>query len=63
MTNASIPPSLRRRVLAESWNQCAYCHSLPAVTGAKPVIDHIVPRAAGGLTEFENQCLACHAWI
>ncbi len=61
MSKASIPPFLRRRVLADARNQCAYCHSLPAVTGTKPVIDHIVPKAVGGLTEFENLCLACHA--
>ena len=38
-----------------------HCHSLTEVTGAHPVLDHIVPRAAGGATEFENLCLCCHA--
>jgi hypothetical protein len=61
MTKTSIPASLRRRVLADARQQCAYCHSLTAITGAKPVIDHIVPEAAGGPAEFENLCLACHA--
>jgi hypothetical protein len=61
MTETSIPASLRRRVLAEARGQCAYCHSLTAITGAKSVIDHIVPDAAGGPTEFQNLCLACHA--
>lgn len=25
------------------------------------MIDHIIPTVAGGLTELENLCLACHA--
>jgi len=61
MTRSAIPPALRRCVLAEARSQCAYCHSLTAITGAKPVVDHIIPNAAGGLTELENLCLACHA--
>ena len=61
MTNTGIPPSLRRCVLAEARSQCAYCHSLTDITGAHPVLDHIVPRAVGGATEFENLCLCCHA--
>ena len=61
MTKRSISPALRRRVLAPSRNQCAYCHTLTSVTGARGVIDHIVPEAAGGATELENLCLACHA--
>ena len=61
MTKASIPRSLRHRVLAESGGQCAYCHSLVSITGARPVIDHIIPLAAGGQTRFDNLCLACHS--
>ena len=61
MTKASIPRSLRHRVLAESGGQCAYCHSLVSITGVRPVIDHIIPLAAGGQTRFDNLCLACHS--
>jgi hypothetical protein len=39
MTITGIPPSLRRRVLAEARSQCAYCHSLTDITGAHPVLD------------------------
>ena len=31
------------------------------ISGARLVIDHIIPEAAGGLTEKENLWLACHA--
>ena len=61
MTKAYIPQSLRQRVVAEFHNRCAYCHTLTAITGARLVIDHIVPEAAGGQTVLENLCLACHA--
>ena len=61
MSKSSIPRPLRRRVLAESLNQCAYSHTLTTVTGARPVIDHIIPEAVGGVAELENLCLACHS--
>jgi len=58
---AYISRSLRQRVLAEFRNRCAYCHTLTAITGARLVIDHIVPESAGGQTVWENLCLACHS--
>lgn len=61
MTRASIPRLLRRRLLVEARGRCAYCHTLTAITGARLVVDHIVPDAAGGRTEFDNLCLACHS--
>jgi len=47
--------------VAEFRNRCAYCHTLTSVTGARLVIDHIIPEAAGGQTARENLCLACHS--
>jgi len=47
--------------VAESRNRCAYCHSLTAITGARLVIDHILPEAAGGQAVLENLCVACHS--
>lgn len=61
MTRRRIPWSLRQRVVAESRNQCAYCHTLTSITGARLVIDHITPEAAGGQTVRENLCVACHS--
>jgi hypothetical protein len=61
MTRRRIPRSLRQRVIAESRNQCAYCHTPTAITGARLVIDHILPEAAGGQTIWANLCVACHA--
>jgi hypothetical protein len=61
MTRRRIPRSLRQRALAESRHQCAYCHTLTAITGARLVTDHIIPEAAGGQTVWDNLCVACHA--
>jgi hypothetical protein len=61
MTRKRIPRALRQRVVAESRNQCAYCHALTSITGARPVIDHIIPEAAGGQTTRENLCMTCHS--
>lgn len=61
MTRRRIPRSLRQRVIAAYRNRCAYCHTLTAITGARLVIDHIIPEAAGGQTVWENLCVACHS--
>ena len=61
MTGTRIPAPLRRRVLAEFRSRCAYCHALTSITGARLVIDHIIPEAAGGQTVGENLCVACHS--
>ena len=61
MTRRRIPRALRQRVIAACRNQCAYCHTLTAITGARLVIDHIIPEAAGGQTVWENLCVACHS--
>ena len=61
MTKRPIPRSLRRQLLADSRSQCAYCHTLTAITGARLVIDHITPETAGGKTVWLNLCAACHS--
>lgn len=61
MTGAYIPIPLRQQVLADFGRQCAYCHTLTSITGARLVFDHILPEAAGGATVRENLCPACHS--
>jgi hypothetical protein len=61
MTRKRISRSLRQRLVTEFRNQCAYCHTLTSITGARPVIDHIIPEVAGGLTAWGNLCVACHS--
>lgn len=61
MTKRSISRALRRQLVAEARGRCAYCRTATTISGARLVVDHIVPEAAGGPTEFENLCLACHS--
>ena len=62
MTKACVSRELRRRLVAEARGRCAYCHTLTAVTGARLVVGHIIPEAAGGRTVLDNLCLACHSY-
>lgn len=61
MSKTHIPRALRQQVTAAASGRWAYCHTLVAITGARFVVDHIIPEVAGGKTDYENLCLACHA--
>ena len=61
MSTAYISKVLRQRIIKEFRSRCAYCHVLIAITGARLVIDHIIPEAKGGQTIWGNLCTACHA--
>lgn len=61
MSKSHIPRVLRQQVIAAALGRCAYCHTVVEITGARFVIDHIIPEVVGGETTFENLCLACHA--
>lgn len=61
MTRSRVTAKLRRSLIVEFGGRCAYCHTMTAITGARLVIDHIVPEAHGGPTESANLCLACHS--
>ena len=50
---------LQRRLAQADNRHCAYCHTKEANTGQPMTVDHILPRAQGGLTVFENLCFAC----
>jgi hypothetical protein len=61
MSRTYIRKALRQRVVQESRGLCAYCYTAVAITGARFVIDHIIPEVSGGETRWENLCLACHS--
>lgn len=54
-----ISPKLRRQVTRAARDRCEYCLTLQEMTMATFHLDHIIPRSAGGATEFENLCLSC----
>jgi HNH endonuclease len=49
-------------VTARAKNRCEYCLSPAEQTGIPMTIDHIIPRAQGGVSEADNLCLACSRW-
>lgn len=59
MTASEIPRSLRDLIRARAEGRCEYCTTSEWLSGLACEIDHIVPRASGGLTEVDNLCLAC----
>jgi hypothetical protein len=56
-----ISAELRRRVRKRFATCCAYCHSAEQLTVVTFELEHIFPTSLGGLTTFENLCLACPA--
>ncbi len=61
MTPAKVPQHLADRVRERARQRCEYCLTPEWLTGQQWEIDHIVPRARGGATRFDNLCLACAA--
>lgn len=56
-----VSAELRSSVREHFVGQCAYCQTAESLTVVTFEIEHIEPRSSGGLTEFENLCLACPA--
>jgi hypothetical protein len=54
MSSEYIPVAIRRIVEARSENYCEYCYSPEAYATERFVIEHIFPRAAGGLSILNN---------
>lgn len=54
-----LPIELRQQLEEADDHQCVYCQTTQAITGQPMVLDHIVPEAKGGETEFDNLCFAC----
>lgn len=54
-----VPVELRKRVRDHFAECCAYCRTAERLTAAIFEFEHILPRATGGETVFENICFAC----
>jgi hypothetical protein len=59
MSVGYIPISLQRRVRLRANERCEYCRIAQVSQEATFHVDHILPRAAGGVTSLENLALAC----
>lgn len=49
----------RRLVVARAGGACEYCRLLQDASGVTFHIEHVIPRAAGGLTILNNLALGC----
>lgn len=56
-----LPDDLRSRIDEADRRRCRYCLTTEANSGIRLTHDHILPVSKGGLTSFENVCLACSA--
>jgi HNH endonuclease len=54
-----IPADLQQKIRFRFSNRCAYCQTREDLSVAIFEYEHIIPRSAGGGTEFENLCLSC----
>jgi hypothetical protein len=54
-----IPEALRTQIDATDRGSCCYCLTSEAVSGVPLTYDHITPTSRGGVTTFDNVCLAC----
>ena len=54
-----VRPELRRRVRQRAQNLCEYCRTLMDLTGHEFTIDHILPEAQGGSSQFDNLGFCC----
>lgn len=59
MSRAHVPRALREIVARAARYRCGYCLTQEAVIGMAMEIEHILPRALGGVTEEQNLWLAC----
>ena len=53
----------RRNIFKRDWFTCQYCGKQPS--SEELTIDHVLPRAQGGTSIWENcvlACIACNAW-
>lgn len=59
MSRPYVSVELAAQILADAEQQCGYCRSDERITGSRLSIEHIVPLAAGGLTERANLWRSC----
>jgi hypothetical protein len=56
---SDVSDRLRAEVILRAGNRCEFCQLSQLGQEAAFHIDHVVPRAAGGLTVADNLALAC----
>ena len=56
---SSIPQATRERVAQQAVFRCGYCLTQERVSGIPLTLEHLMPRAKGGIDTEENLWLSC----
>ncbi len=59
MSDARVPPAVRRRVAVRAGQRCEYCRCPEQFSTSSFCIEHIVPSSRGGGSELANLAFAC----
>lgn len=59
MSEPRVPVTLRRHVEARAAGRCEYCRSPASISSQPFSVEHILPKARGGISTAENLALAC----
>ncbi len=57
---ASISDAVRQQVYEKANHRCEYCQTSRRLIGMPLVLDHIIPKSAGGSDERNNLAAACY---
>lgn len=57
--SAYVPSDLKAQIRQVDRRRCCYCLTTEDNSGIPMSFEHIYPRSKGGVTAFQNLCLAC----
>ena len=56
----AISKTLREQIFSQAGHRCAYCRTSRRLIGMPLVIDHIIPKSAGGSDAETNLAASCY---
>ena len=59
MSDARVPPAVRRRIAARAGHRCEYCCCPEQFSTSSFCIEHIIPSSRGGGSQPVNLAFAC----
>ena len=62
VTVSRISRVLREQISTEAHHRCEYCQTSRRLIGMPLVVDHVIPRSAGGSNARENLVAACYRY-
>lgn len=56
----AIPEKIRSQVIEKAGYRCEYCQTNSRLIGMPLIMEHILPKSAGGKDELENLAACCY---